>query len=141
MPEAADLLDLHFQRMVDKDPLESDDDYSMSIAEACQFLSTLLVFYPLDVGTEDPRREKLIEKLRGWRKRYRGKFCDRVAERCLDIIEPNSGDGEEMMLMLPMIKMQLEKGIETCNAKECNVGRNASGKQTLLQCARCVTKL
>lgn len=25
MPEAADLLDLHFQRMVDKDPLESDD--------------------------------------------------------------------------------------------------------------------
>jgi hypothetical protein len=136
MPEGAGLLDLQFQRMVDTDPVRSDDDYAMSIAETCQFLSTLLVLYPFTVPADDPRRQRLLEKLRGWRREYRGKFCEKVAQRCLDMLEPQGGRRSEMAVMAPMMKAHLEKGVESCNAKGCDVGKDGNGKETLQQCAR-----
>jgi hypothetical protein len=137
MPEGAGLLDLHFQRMVDSDPIHSDDDYAMSVAETCQFLSTLLVLYPFTVPADDPRRQRLLEKLRGWRETYRGTFCEEVAQRCLDMLEPQDAQGE-MAAMMSTMKARLEKGIESCNLEECNVKRDGNRKETLMQCARYV---
>ena len=139
-PAGSGLLELHFNRMAAQDPLKSDDDYGMSIAEACQFLSTLLVLYPITIVDPDPRRSTLIGKLKGWCKAYRGRFCEKTAQRCLDVLEPRGIAGGEMFLMLPFIKGQLSKGIETCNLKECTVGKGQDGKN-LLQCGKYVVSM
>lgn len=120
--------------MADMDPLKSDDDYAMSVAETCQFLSTLLVLYDLGHDSDEPTRKKVVDKLKNWRRTYRGKFCEQMAQRCLDMLEPQGVAGGQMLMMLPMVKAHLEKGLTSCNVTNCSVAE----QQSLMQCARYV---
>lgn len=81
------MLLLQAQRTASQNMLRYEDEHN-NIAEVTQFLSTLLVLcdpqtIPADV------RGPLLEKLKGWRAQYRGKFAQETAERCIHMIEPS----------------------------------------------------
>lgn len=122
--------------MVTSDITQSDADFSMSIAEACQFLSTLLVLFPMD-GIDVEKRQALSKKLKNWCRECRGKFCETTAQRCLDMLEPKGRSGTEMRMMLPMMRQHLAKGVQTCNLEGCSVGANGDETVALQQCSRC----
>lgn len=113
--------------MVSK-PIVETEKLIDTIAEMCQFLSTLMMLYGTDLDPED--RALLILKLQGWKRQYRGMFAAETAERCLSIFNPTGS----MAVMIPMMKEQLHKGVDNCKAEGCNA--SISSGRELLQCGK-----
>lgn len=81
------MLLLQAQRTATLNMLQYEDEHN-NIAEVTQFLSTLLVLCEPQMIPADIRAP-LLEKLKGWRAQYRGKFAQETAERCIHMIEPS----------------------------------------------------
>ena len=77
-PAASDLVVLQATRMANTIDDPSDPKV---IGDICQFLSTLLVLQGTTAIPEDIK-EKLIQKLNIWRRRYEGQFSGETSDRC-----------------------------------------------------------
>ena len=87
LPIGADLAAIQTHRMATEGLLRTDDPQD-TVGEMCQFLSTLLVIYDLKVSATD--RDLLVPKLVGWIAGFRGYFAEQTAQRCLDILRPQT---------------------------------------------------
>lgn len=144
-PAAADLARIQAKRMATEELIESEDDHT-TVAEICQFLSTLLVVYGAQIDQED--QEPLLKRLKAWRKQYKGRFAEETTGRCIAILDHDAKGPEnrEMMMLLPMMRMTLSLGTDMCMIKGCptNRARNTEGSTSpkeLLQCSRYVQEL
>jgi hypothetical protein len=77
-PAASDLVVLQATRMANAIDDPSDPEV---IGDICQFLSTLLVLQGTTAIPEDIK-EKLVQKLNTWRRRYEGRFPGETSDRC-----------------------------------------------------------
>ncbi|KAI5122323.1 hypothetical protein M0805_002490 [Coniferiporia weirii] len=125
---------LQAQRMINGTLIRSDTMQDV-VAEACQFLSTLLVLCGRDV-VSGADRTTLLSRLRAWYAQYRGQFAEQTSGRCIDILDPQGAAGAEMMMMVSMMKMKLMKGVDVCMAENCRISSEGNGRE-LLQCGRC----
>ncbi|KDQ08254.1 hypothetical protein BOTBODRAFT_38086 [Botryobasidium botryosum FD-172 SS1] len=109
-------------------------DLADTVAETCQFLSTLLVLQNT-VGLAAEDKLALTRKLRAWSQQYRNKFAEEVSERALMLLGPRVG---ETASIVNVVRTQLEKGISHCKARNCDLtGQNNGGE--LLMCSKCRT--
>ncbi|KLO15098.1 hypothetical protein SCHPADRAFT_902668 [Schizopora paradoxa] len=133
-PEGEKLAALHTHRLATqgfhRDHLNEDN-----VGETCQFLSSLLV--TIGSTTVDQKdKEALLPTLKEWRKRYRGEFAKETIGRCIDQLSHKGASGLGMMFLEPMMKAQLEKGVEICKSAKCSVSAKSIGHE-LMQCSRC----
>jgi hypothetical protein len=56
-----------------------------TIAETCQFFSTLLVLQGVS-GVDEEDKTALLPKLRLWKQLYRGRLASKTSERCLSLL-------------------------------------------------------
>jgi hypothetical protein len=71
--------------MLDAPASFADPHNADGVAEACQFLATLFgIQGASDVSAADKRA--LIEKLKQWQRKFRGKFAAETVERCLGFL-------------------------------------------------------
>lgn len=75
---------LQAQRMAAAD-FDPESMPAKEVSEACQFLSTVLILQGAEtVRNED--REPLLERLKGWKRRFRTGFPVETAERCIGVL-------------------------------------------------------
>ena len=133
-PAGADLARIQAKRMAHVDLLPSENLHT-TIAEICQFLSTLFVVYGLEFDEED--REPLVTKLKAWNEEYKGRFAEETTGRCLAMLKPEGSDGMEMQhFLMPLMKMTLSLGTEMCAIKGCPTEKQED--RQLMQCAKYV---
>ena len=86
-PGGSDILVTHARRLATEEMLPQADEHD-TVAEMCQFLSTLLALGDPEVVPADVR-EPLLKKLKAWRTKFRGRFAQETAERCISMLEPS----------------------------------------------------
>jgi len=94
----------------------SETSFESDFGGMMQFLSTLLL-YPEHLPTPPhPRLSELVPKLRGWKRKYKGGFVGRVAERLADQIE--SPDPVSSMMVRETQVSQLMCGYTGCSGSK-----------------------
>jgi hypothetical protein len=127
-PAASDLVVLQATRMANAIDDPSDPEV---IGDICQFLSTLLVLQGTTAIPEDIK-EKLVQKLNTWRRRYEGRFPGETSDRCYQSLKGTL----EMTVMSRMVKERLETPLNECGAQGCSRQVDSVGAE-LKQCSRC----
>lgn len=137
-PGGADLARIQAKRMAHADLLPSEDLHA-TIAEICQFLSTLFVVYGLD-NLDEEDRAPLLRKLRTWNEEYRGRFAEETTGRCIQMLAPEGQEGMQMEhFLMPLMRMTLTLGVEMCAIKGCPSEKDEN--RQLMQCGRWVLVL
>jgi hypothetical protein len=156
-PEAASLTPTQLKRMANAPAsfANKPDD----VAEACQFLATLLGLQGTE-GISAADKKALITKLKTWQRKFRGKFAGETSERCLSFLQGDRQDSisgvtsghawltlhpplfffallRMMVMMVKEVAVMISKPLNSCNMRGCN-RRNAPKGEPLIPCNRWV---
>lgn len=131
-PECKDFV-LDYAKRVAEAEILPEESESISAAQVCQFLSTLIAIdgsAVLNVPKDTPWRVKLVERCRDWHTRFKGQFAATPAERCLDQLDPKGSEGVSMQIQMIGMQLQLTSGVAHCLFQKCKE------TQKLMQCSK-----